>query len=306
MLPTKVFQLDYQDFSNLVWNHISKIEDYQKQNNLVFDIVISKLRNGVLTGSILANYFGIPLGVIEAPRGRAQEDFRLFWPLDLENSLKTVNLLLVDSICGTGKTLNELVNFLKSNYKNINVISYVTLVDEKAPKKPDICGELKKDYIQPPWEWISFTPQSHLQRLEAGNIKASLEQEIFVGFSSDKCKADIENTTGKLINNEWLKVFHNFANNESIAQAVSGISSINKDDPTSFISYKTKFKKIITEKVNFILSNGVSHFIENNIEEALLISQDCPVTHVFFFDGQTIHKIYSRRAKLSEIKLNLY
>ena len=304
MLPTKVFQLDYQDFSNLVWNHIPKIEEYQKQNNLVFDIVIAKLRNGVLTGSILSNYFGLPMGVIEAPRGRLSEDFRLFWPLDLEKSSKVVNILLVDSICGTGQTLNDLISFLKANHKNVNVTSYVTLVDEKSPKKPDIVGELKKDYIQPPWEWISFTPQSHLQRLEAGHIKASLEREIFVGFSSDKCKSSVEDASGKIIDNEWLKVFHNFANDENLAQAVSGISSINKDAPTSFISYKTKFKKIISEKVDFILSNGVSHFIEDNLEEALLISQDCPVTHVFFFDGQTIHKVYSRRAKLSEIKLN--
>lgn len=301
MLPTKVFQLDYQDFSNLVWNHIPKIELYSQDNQISYDIVVSKLRNGVIGGSILANYFGVPLGVIEAPRGSKVDDFRFFWPESLEKKEK-VNILLVDSICGTGQTLKELVIFLNTKFKNINIITYVTLVDQNSKTKPNIIGEIKKEYIQPPWEWMSFTPQSHLQRLEAGNIKAAIEREVFIGFSSDKCKENIENATGKLVNYEWIKTFNNFANDESLAKTASGISSINLQSPTSFISYKTTFKKVIQEKVDFILDNGVSHYIEESLEEALLISQKCPVTHIFFFDGQDIHKIYSRKSFFSDIK----
>lgn len=301
MLPVKVFQLDYQDFSNLVWNHIPRIESFSEENQFSYDIVVSKLRNGVITGSILANYFGVPLGVVEAPRGTKIEDFRFFWPKNLQNKEK-VNVLLVDSICGTGQTLKELTLFLNSNNSNINLTTYVTLVDENAKTKPDIIGEIKKEYIQPPWEWMSFTPQSHLQRLESGNIKAAMEKEFFIGFSSIKCKENIENATGKLVDYEWIKIFNNFANDDSLAQAVSGISSINLLAPTSFSSYKTTFKKVIEEKVDFILSNGVSHYIEESMEEALLISQKCPVTHIFFFDGQNIHKIYCRRASFNDIK----
>ena len=301
MLPLKVFQLDYQDFSNLVWNHIPKIELFSEENKFSYDIVVSKLRNGVITGSILANYFGVPLGVIEAPRGTKIEDFRFFWPKDLQNKEK-VNVLLVDSICGTGQTLKDITLFLNSNNPNINLTTYVTLVDSNAKTKPDIIGEIKKEYIQPPWEWRSFTPQSHLQRLDAGNIKAAMEKEFFIGFSSIKCKENIENATGKFVDYEWMKIFNNFANDDSLAQAVSGISSINLLAPTSFSSYKTTFKKVIEEKVEFILSNGVSHYIEESMEESLLISQKCPVTHIFFFDGQNIHKIYCRQASFDDIK----
>ena len=301
MLPLKVFQLDYQDFSNLVWNHIPKIELFSEENKFSYDIVVSKLRNGVITGSILANYFGVPLGVIEAPRGTKIEDFRFFWPKDLQNK-ERVNVLLVDSICGTGQTLKDITLFLNSNNPNINLTTYVTLVDSNAKTKPDIIGEIKKEYIQPPWEWRSFTPQSHLQRLDAGNIKAAIEKEVFIGFSSIKCKENIENATGKFVDYEWMKIFNNFANDDSLAQAVSGISSINLLAPTSFSSYKTTFKKVIEEKVEFILSNGVSHYIEESMEESLLISQKCPVTHIFFFDGQNIHKIYCRQASFNDIK----
>lgn len=301
MLPIKVFQLDYQDFSNLVWNHIPKIESFSEENKFSYDIVVSKLRNGVIAGSILANYFRIPLGVIEAPRGSKIEDFRFFWPKDLQNK-EQVNILLVDSICGTGQTLKDITLFLNSNNSNINLTTYVTLVDENAKTKPDIIGEIKKEYIQTPWEWMSFTPQSHLQRLEAGNIKSATEKEVFIGFSSIKCKENIENTTRKFVDYEWIKIFNNFANNDSLAQAASGISSISLLAPTSFSSYKTTFKRVIEEKVDFILSNGVSHYIEESMEESLLISQKCPVTHVFFFDGQNIHKIYCRQASFNDIK----
>lgn len=296
MLPTKVFQLDYQDFGNLVWNDIEKIKIFAENKEIKFSAVIAKLRNGVIPGSIISNCFNIPMGVIEANRGVEPENFKLFLPSNLqENS----NILLVDSISGTGKTLADLTLFLKSKLKNINVYSYVTLVDEKSKIKPDIIGTLEKKFIQPPWEWMSFTPQSHLERLESGNIKAAKETEFFIAFSSVSCRDNVESMSGKVITSSWIKVFSNFANDNNIVQATSGISSLVKDDPLSLLSYKTKFKKIIDEKVSFILSGGISHYIEDNLQEAILISQECPVTHIFYFDGKNLHKIYAKKSDFS-------
>lgn len=296
MLPTKVFQLDYQDFGNLVWNDIQKIKKFSEDRHIKFNAVVAKLRNGVIPGSIISNCFNIPMGVIEANRGVEPEKFKLFLPSDLpENS----NILLVDSISGTGKTLTDLTSFLKSKLTNTNIYSYVTLVDDLSKTKPDIVGTLEKKFIQPPWEWMSFTPQSHLERLEFGNIKAAKEIEFFIAFSSYSCRDNVESMSGKKITSSWIKVFSNFANDSSIVQATSGISSLIKDEPSSLLSYKTKFKKIIDEKVSFILSGGISHYIEDNLQEAILISQECPVTHIFYFDGNNLNKIYAKKSDFS-------
>ena len=118
MLPTKVFQLDYQDFGNLVWNDMEKIKQFSETKQIKFDAVIAKLRNGVIPGSIVSSFLNIPMGVIEANRGVEFDKFKLFCPVDLQS---TGNILLVDSISGTGKTLHDLTLFLKTQLKNINV-----------------------------------------------------------------------------------------------------------------------------------------------------------------------------------------
>lgn len=296
MLPTKVFQLDYQDFGNLVNNDIEKIKNFLNTNFLhkPYDCVLSKLRNGMVPGSIVATTLNLPLGVIEAPRGSPITDFKVFFPTGMSDS---AHVLLVDSICGTGQTIKDLVDFLKSVKPGLTITSYCTLVDERAKIKPNICGTLEKRFIQPPWEWKSFTPQSHLARLENGSTKAADEKDFFIGFSSQNCRDNVESITGKLISNDWTTVFVNFADDKNLVQAPSKISSftIDKNAPVSLQSYRTKFKKLIDEKVDFILSNGVSHYVEDNLEEAILLSQECPVTHIVYFDGHQLHKINAKK-----------
>lgn len=43
-------------------------------------------------------------------------------------------------------------------------------------------------------------------------------------------------------------------------------------------------KRVITDKVEFIRKNGVTHFIEDSLEEATVISNLCPVTHVLYIE----------------------
>ena len=301
MLPTTAHQLDYQDFGLLVWNDIEKIENFYNKQGQNIDLIVSKLRNGTIVGSILANYFGINLGVIYAPRETESTKYEIFIPKHQLN--KNINILLVDSICGTGESLQNLKDYLISKCPKSNINTYVTLVDKKAKIKPDIIGNFEDRYIQPPWEWLSFTPHSHLERLEAGYTKATKEKNSFIGFSSNYCKMSLEEELGKKISID-SKTFHNFAYNLQLTQSTSNISALNKPDNNTLYEYKTKFKKSIQEKVDFILNNGITHYIEENQTEAILIAQKSPVTHIFYFDGNNLHKIYSKEVSLNSV-LNL-
>jgi hypoxanthine phosphoribosyltransferase len=306
MLPTKVFQIDYQGFGNLVWDHFDLIEKFQDENHIKFKGVVSKLRNGTIPGAIIANHLGIPMGVIDAPRKKNYESYELFLPKEIRLLDSPIELLYVDSICGTGETLSNVNQYFQNKYnENIKLTSYATLVDIKSKTKPDICGLVHTKFFQPPWEWRAFTPETHLDRLMNNDIKSSQENYHAIGICSNQCKDGIEQYLGQKLIGHWIEIF----DADSLlrkTKSASGISSL--DIPEKQISLtlcKTKFLSFINEKVEFIQNNGLTHFIETDFSQAILISEKAPICHVLFFDGEQLIKIYGREmSKKSFISLN--
>lgn len=297
MLPTKVFQLDYQDFGDIVWSHFDMIHQFQQDQNCLFDVVVAKLRNGTIPGSIIATNLNLPMGVMEMARNTEVANYKVFFPTLVEEKIlrnEQVNVLFVDSICGTGITVNSVKEFFAEHfhYKKINVKTYCTIVDVKAKHKPDLVGFVQEKYIQPPWEWSSFTPQNHLARLEENTIKTDDEDFSCLGFSSKLCKSIFEQAVGYKCDFEWMKIFD--VDKRKIA-TTSGISFV--DIPELSISMeeaKTKYKKLIEAKVDFIKDNGLTHFIENDLVQALMVASETPVCHIIFTDGQSTYRIYGK------------
>lgn len=296
MLPTTVLQMDYQDFGNLVWSHFDLIEKFQSDNHFRFHAVVAKVRNGTIPGSIVANHFNIPMGVISAPRQKDYTGYEVFLPSEILDNLEhydTINILFVDSICGTGATLKEVHKFFEENYKDkINLYSYIPLVDERAKTKPTICGLVHSSFFQPPWEWRSFTPQAHLDRLMYHDIKSSNENFYSIGFSSLECKANFEQSIGYKIQGEWIEIFSIY---HKKMKSASGISSLEiPEQPISLELCKTKYAPLISKKAEFILTNGITHFIENDCSQAIVLSEKCPVCNVLYFDGKDLIRIYGK------------
>jgi len=301
MLPIKVLQMDYQDFGNFVWNHFDLIEKYQIDNSMKFNGIVSKLRNGTIPGSIIASYLDIPMGVLSAPRQTNYKDFELFLPKELRTS-DTLNLLYVDSICGTGDTIFQVQKFFKEIYsENINLVTYSTLVDVNSKYKPDICGLTHERFFQPPWEWRSFTPQTHLDRLQNDDIKSSTEEFHSLGFSSHDCKSRFEQSLGKKIFGEWIEIFDVDSLDRKL-QSASGISNLDipKDSLTMELC-KTKFAPLINAKVEFIQENGFTHFIESDCSQAIILSEKSTTTQILYFDGNDLTKIYGKNYDKSKI-----
>lgn len=299
MVPIKAWQLDYQDFANLVWNHLQFIEDYQNKNQLKFDIVVGKLRNGVISASIIANALQLPMGVISAPRLTEFKEYEDFIPKNILKK-KKINVLYVDNICGTGKTLTDITKYLSDKYKNkINITSYVTLVDKKTKIKPDIVGYESEKFFQPPWEWKSFTPQSHLDRLENNNIKASDEKENYIGFSSSHCKEKCEQALNFNIKTNWIAIFELEPINTQ--SKISSISIPNKN--LDLEEAKNKYAPVIEKKVQYILDQGFTYFIEEDLIQALLLSEKCPVTKIIYLQDQYFYKIYGKQQNKQNIQI---
>lgn len=304
MLPNKVLQLDYEDISHLVEKHIDEVINYEEAHQIKFDSVLAKLRNGTISGTIIANRFQLSMSVIEMPRNTSIDNFRVFFSYEVEEKLNNgqkVNLLFVDGICGTGKTLDYLKTFINNHplKENINIVTYCTFVDAYAKTKPDIIGlEVQDRFFQPPWEWRSFTPQAHLDRLEIGDIKASNEQECCIGFSSEKTYNLIKEYY-KNLEFDWTMIF-------SEAEGKSTLLSLSNEEIEAKLTLSeviTNYKNIIEQKTNFIEQNGLTHFIEDDLNQALLISEKCPVCHIVYMEGNNLFRIFSKKIDHNDFQL---
>lgn len=286
MLPSKVFQINYQDYSFLVMQDIEKIKNFEKINGN-FDFVLGKTRNGVFAASIIANELQIPMGIFEAPRHVNYLDYRVFFPKDFLEE-KPYNILIVDSLCGTGNTLKNIRKKLLKDYPILNIITYCPITDFNAQIKPDIKSLEIKDFIQPPWELKAFTPQSHLDRLENYDIKASEEKENCFGFSDLNIQKEIENNIGYSF--FWNL---NFEKEYEKINSTSGLSilNLNEKNLNNIKELKTKYINLLKLKEQFIKENGITHFFETNLKQALLLSQLCSVTKIIYFEDDICFKI---------------
>lgn len=283
MLPSTVFQINYQDYAYLVLNDLEKIKKLQKDKS--FDFVLGKTRNGVFSASIIANELQLPMGVIEAPRHVNFSDYRIFFPHEIEEN-KTYKVLVVDSLCGTGKTLKSIKKYINEKYHLLEIVTYCPITDINAETKPDILSLEVNDFIQPPWELKSFTPQSHLDRLENSDIKSSSERENCVGFSDFVIQNSVENFLGYSF---FWNI--NFQKEYEKINPISCESILSQIESDSIKQLKTTYMDILKLKESFIKENGVTHFFDSNLKQALLLSQMCPVTKILYFENNICFKI---------------
>ncbi len=290
MIPTKVFQLDYQDLGDLIQNHVSKIVEYEKSNNIKFEVIVSNYDNSTFVGSILSKYLNIP----NISYVLNNEQIR-FFPIEPNkyNHILFVETLCVDHMFFEHK---EKLNFILSNSK---VYSYAPLVSDKLHSDLDIKGLISNDYFMTPWLWNSYTPQSHLDRISNGDVKNFEKDTIHFGFSSENCFNSLENILEKHIPRDWVHVI----NIEKI-QSSSQIDTIEILSDKSFIEYHQKYNKYIEAKTNLIKENGITHFFEENSNQILLLSEACPTVHFYYISNGYVYKIKGNKINKKDI-LNL-
>lgn len=293
MLPSKVFQINYQDYAFLVNKDIEKIKSWEGINGS-FDFILGKTRNGLFPASIIANDLQIPMGVFEGPRHIEYTNYRVFFPEGiLEN--KAYKVLVVDSLCGTGTTFKNIRQYLEKTYPLLKVTTYCPITDINAKTKPDIESLMINEFIQPPWELKSFTPQAHLDRLEKYDIKASPEKENCFGFSNLNIQEAVESYIGYSF--FWNL---NFEKEYQKLNPKNEISLVRSNNNGSLIELININSDILDMKEQFIKDNGITHFIEDNIMQAVLLSQMCPVTKILYFENNISFQIQAFEVNMKD------
>lgn len=300
MLPLNAKQISYQDVGDTVWKHKQIIEKYAQENGISFDLIISKLRNGIHSGSIISTYLRLPFGVVEV--NPADGTTSILWPTDV-NRNRELNILAVDTVSNSGTSLQDMVAGILKEQPNAKVHTYATFVAAKSVYRPSIQGEIIAEYIQTPWEWLSYTPSSHLERLENNNDSIFSGNHNFVAISSQEALDKLEILADKKISNHSIMVYQNYAANKNVARSQSGLSTldVNLYRNKGIDVYFGPLKRVIEDKVLFITKNGVTHFIEDNLEEAVVIAQKCPVTHVLYIEKQHLIRISDYKYDLKNL-----
>ncbi|MHA1617604.1 MAG: phosphoribosyltransferase [Candidatus Njordarchaeales archaeon] len=136
------------------------------------DIIVSILRGGAVPAAIFSDYFGVkdiaPIRIVFYKRvSETSEQPQIVHPLTIDVSGK--NVLIVDDVADTGKTLKLALEHVKS--KNAKEVKIATIhLKPWSILVPDFFIETTDKWIVYPWEYHEFIKEM-TERLTKGELK---------------------------------------------------------------------------------------------------------------------------------------
>ncbi len=270
MLPTKVRQIDYVEIQSI----IDKICD-EKFISMNFDCVFTDSISGTFVASLISKKINIPM-IYSGNK-------------NYEQLIDYNKIILVDLIC-YDDNLNSIKKILSDTYSNKEFFTLGVLIDD-TNSSFDFIGLKDNIYYLTPWNIGSYTPNAHLERLLENSKTSYKKQQSFIGISSKKCFETISLYQGKLLINSDYSIF-----DEDIYKKVSSsqINTSEKDNTTTIQDYYLRNKPYFLDKIDFINNNGITHFYEDSIKDSIIIAYNCPITNVFFIEGNSVYSIKSK------------
>ena len=121
--------------------------------NMKPDMIIAIGRGGWIAGRMMSSFFGVTMGSILARHYTDPGKMREFFIDSRIVSHKTVkgNIVLVDDVVGTGKTMQEALKLLKRNRKIRKIMTASLYYSTKSEYKPDVFIKQIR-----PEDWVVF------------------------------------------------------------------------------------------------------------------------------------------------------
>jgi len=149
--------LSWHEFDDLCNSLQSKIKQYEADNNLSFNCIIGLLRGGVVPAVWLAHNLNIPMRIIgiKTYENMKQTDTIEFYNdigKELADFVDSRNVLIVDDICDTGRTISCIKEYLKNNSNCSNHIFATLHRAHDSYYVPDIFAVENSQWVRYPWE----------------------------------------------------------------------------------------------------------------------------------------------------------
>lgn len=149
--------LEWNEFDELCNSLQNKIKQYEKDHDITFDCIIGLLRGGVIPAVWLAHNLNIPMRIIgiKTYEGSVQTDKVEFYNdigKELEDFVDNRNVLIVDDICDTGRTISLVKEYLRTNGKCNKHIFATLHRAHDSYYVPDIYAVENTQWVVYPWE----------------------------------------------------------------------------------------------------------------------------------------------------------
>ncbi|MCD4694521.1 phosphoribosyltransferase [bacterium] len=143
--------MDWAEFGKILNTLIQKLDDYQKKNNMKFDIVAPILRSGGIPATAIANRFKIMLFLPiqmkyiydENDPTKVEHKQMISLPELLQKTPNNPNILVCETNTGSGESANKSIALIKEKYPT-STIYYATIA--KVYGDPDTLEHVK-DYF---------------------------------------------------------------------------------------------------------------------------------------------------------------
>jgi hypoxanthine phosphoribosyltransferase len=165
----KHLYVSYDEYHNLIEKLAIKVH----QSGWDFDTILCLARGGMRPGDILSRVFDKPLAIMSTSSYRAEAGTQQ-GHLDIAHYITTPQgeiagrVLLVDDLADSGHTLQQVVELLKTKYKNITELRTAVLWTKGLSKfDPDYSVEFlpTNPWIHQPFEgYDSMRPEKLLQK----------------------------------------------------------------------------------------------------------------------------------------------
>lgn len=148
----------YQDIHNLVKQGSIRLKDFKP------DYIIAVAGGGLIPARILRTFIGVPIISVTISfyndKNEIMDIPKILQWIDKE-TIKGKNILIVDEVDDTRKTLSYLVEFFRQNSKKLGVFVVNNKIKPKVYQIPDdvfyiSCRENTDIWINYPWDNSNF------------------------------------------------------------------------------------------------------------------------------------------------------
>lgn len=149
--------ITWTEFDSLCAELQNQIKVYESANAMQFDCIIGLLRGGAIPAVWLAHNLNLPLRMVGLHTREKDGTMKYIAEFyndikhELNNFVYEKNVLIVDDICDTGRTVSMLMDYMKD--LNCKQCQFATL--HRAPDsyyKPSFYAAVNSMWVVYPWE----------------------------------------------------------------------------------------------------------------------------------------------------------
>ena len=186
-LPNFEF-VSWQQMHRLCFELSRKIKESDRE----FDTIVSISRGGHIPSRMLSDFLGLPIFSVTIQSYKEFKQGKLEITQKLGMFLEGQNVLVVDEIADSGKTLERAIGYL-TKLRATSVATAVVCVKPQSNPKPDFFGSVSSDWVIFPYEVRETITSVWSLWKEAGkDVGELVEMLVAGGFEREQIDSVIQ------------------------------------------------------------------------------------------------------------------